>query len=298
VARNRVDPDMQLVNDMRGVHGTYNDVPGLYPQETVNAVNGAVDRVMNTMFNNPAGQGMTGAEYQTMRSNLRAAAQGATDPQRAEALHGITNALDDAMERTIQRTNPADAGAWGQTRRDYRNALVLQRWAGAQNMTPSTLAQAAKAVYGKNQYARGHDDFSDLSEAARNILKQYQDSGTARRMQIEGLLKGVGGVLGFGAGAAHGGGAGAAEGGVAGLLLGELAGPMIARPAARAALMNPLTQRALSNQALPYRFETSPSTIALMNQIRGGSGAGTPPVADARKGKTDKIDAIRGQGGG
>ena len=174
------------------------------------------------------------------------------------------------MERTIQRANPQDAGAFADARRDYRNALVLQRWAGSANMTPSTLAQSAKAVYGKNQYVRGMDDFSDLAESGRNVMKQFQDSGTARRLQVENILKGLGGVAGFGAGMGHGGAAGAAEGGVAGLLLGELAGPMIARPAARAALMNPATQSILSNQLVPYRFGTSPSTIALMNAIRGG----------------------------
>jgi len=278
-ANNHVQADPQLTADLTGIHNTYNGVPGLYPQETVNSVNGALGRVQGAISQ---GGALSGGEYQTLRSNLRAAAQGATDPQRAEGLHGVTNALDDAMERTIQRTNPADAGAFADARRDYRNALVLQRWAGSANMTPATLAQSAKAVYGKNQYVRGMDDFSDLAESGRNVLKQFQDSGTARRLQIEGLLKVVGGMAGFGAGAAHGGAAGAAEGGVAGLLLGELAGPMIARPAARAALMNPATQYLLSNQALPFRVGTSPSTIALINEIRGQPTQGKPPTNKER----------------
>jgi hypothetical protein len=273
VARNHIDADPQLAADLQGIHTTYNGVPGLYPQETVNSVNGALGRVQQALAQ---GGSLSGADYQTLRSNLRAAAQGATDPQRAEGLHGVTNALDDAMERTIQRTNSSDAGAWAATRRDYRNALVLQRWASSANMTPATLAQAAKAVYGKNQYVRGMDDFSDLAEAGRKVMSQYQDSGTARRLQIEGILKGLGGVGGFVAGAGHGGAAGAAEGGVAGLLLGELAGPMVARPTARAALMNPATQWYLGNQGVPYRFETSPGTIALMNAIRGGQTQPTP----------------------
>jgi hypothetical protein len=265
-SRNHVQADPQLTTDLTGIYRTYNGVPGLYPQETVNSVNGALSRVQNAIAQ---GGVLSGAEYQTLRSNLRAAAQGATDPQRAEALHGVTNALDDAMERTIQQTNPADAGAYAQARRDYRNALVLQRWAGSANMTPATLAQSAKAVYGKNQYVRGMDDFSDLAESGRNVMKQFQDSGTARRLQVENILKGLGGIAGFGVGAGHGGAAGAAEGGVAGLLLGELAGPMIARPAARGALMNPVTQGFLSNQAMPFRVGTSPTMEALVNQIRG-----------------------------
>lgn len=285
-ARNQIQPDLQLVNDLRNIHDTYNSVPGLYPQETVNAVNGSIDRVMQTMFNR-AGPGMSGGEYQTLRSNLRAAAQGATDPQRAGGLHGVTNALDDAMERTIQRVNPADMGAWQQLRRAYQNALVLQQWAGSANMTPATLAQAAKAVYGKNQYVRGRDDFSDLAEAGRNILKQYPDSGTASRLDIEKAMSNVGGALGHALSAGGGYMAGShllggGEGGVGGLLLGEAIGPFALRPLAQGAVMNPVTQRYLANQRLPYQFGTSPTMEALVNQIKGPQ-TETPPVPMARK---------------
>ena len=294
VSRNNVAADPQLVNDLRDVHSTYNDVPGLYPQETVNSVNGSIDRVMNSMFNRNGPGSLSGADYQTLRSNLRRAAQGATDPQRAEGLHDVVNSLDDAMERTIQRTNPQDAGAWARARRDYQNGLVLERWAGSANMTPATLAQAAKAVYGKRQYVRGMDDFSELAEAGRNIMKQYQDSGTPRRLQIENALKGVGGLVGAGAGAAHGDLANAAEGGVFGLLLGELAGPLAARPAARAGLMNPVTQGYLSNQATPYRLGSSPTMEALVNEIKG-----QPQVSgkkdNAKLRKPELVNAIRGQ---
>lgn len=283
-ARNTLTPDMRLVNDLRDVHDTYNGVPGLYPQETVNSVNGSIDRVMNSLFANGAPGTMSGADYQTLRSNLRRAAQGATDPQRAEGLHEVVNSLDDAMERSIQRTNPADAGAWAQARRNYQNGLVLERWAGSANMSPATLAQAAKAVYGKRAYVRGTDDFSDLADAGRTVMKQYQDSGTPRRLQIENGLKSLGGMIGFGVGAGHGASE-AAEGGVAGLLLGELAGPLAARPLARAALMNPVTQGYLSNQALPMRPGSSPTMQALVNEIGGGN---NPPMAGARKAKDGK----------
>jgi hypothetical protein len=273
--RNHVRADPQLVSDIQDIHQTYNDIPGLYPQETVNSVNGALDRVRSAL--NTGGGSLAGPDYQTLRSNLRGAAQNASDQQRAQGLHSVTNALDDAMERTIQQTNPADAGRWPQIRRDYRNALVLQNWAGAANMTPATLRQAAKTVYGKDAYVRGRDDFSDLAEAGHEVLKAYQDSGTARRLQIEGLMKMVGGLAGYGLGA-H---SGMSEGGVGGLLFGENAAPLFGRPLVRKALMSPLTQGALSNQFLPYRFETSPSTIALMNAIRGGQTpqAPSPPVS-------------------
>jgi hypothetical protein len=182
-------------------------------------------------------------------------------------------------------------GAWQQLRRAYQNALVLQQWAGSANMTPATLAQAAKSVYGKNQYVRGRDDFSDLAEAGRNILKQYPDSGTASRLDIEKAMSNVGGALGHALSAGGGYAAGShllggSEGGVGGLLLGEALGPFALRPLAQGAVMNPITQRYLANQALPSRIGSSPSMQALVNEIGGGSNAA--PVPNARKAKDGK----------
>jgi hypothetical protein len=273
-ARNTLNADPQLSADLTDIYKTHNNIPGLYPQETVNSVNGAIGRVQQVI---QQGGIMSGPEYLTLRSSLRRGAMGATDPQRAEGLHDVTNALDQAMERSIQNNNPQDAGAFSQAFRNYRNALVLQDWAGSANMTPATLAQSAKKIYGRDQYTKGMDDFSDLSEAGRNVMKQFQDSGTTRRGSVKDLIRAIGG----GVGAVVGGiahpdpAAGAAEGSVLGLLLGEGAGSVAARPLMRRALMNPVSQSILSNQALPYRFETSPNTIALMNAIRGGQ---TPQI--------------------
>lgn len=48
--------------------------------------------------------------YQTLRSDLRGAAMNASG-DKADALHDIVNSLDDAMERSMVKTNPADSGA-------------------------------------------------------------------------------------------------------------------------------------------------------------------------------------------
>lgn len=269
-ARNHADMDRQLITDLRDVHDTYNGIPGLYSHETVNSVNGSINRVLDAMQHSGS---LNGQEYQTLRSNLRAAAQGASDPQRASALHDVTNALDDAMERTIARTNPQDAGAFAQARRDYRNALVLERWAGSANMTPATLAQAAKAIYGKRAYVRGQDDFSDMAESGRRVLAQYPDSGTASRQNIEKALSRIGGAATHALSATIGYGAGHHFGqDVEGLLLGEAVGPFVARPAARAALMNPATQGYLGNQILPHGY-AEPISVRLaraLAQTQGG----------------------------
>lgn len=250
--RNTLQADQQLLTDLRNTHNTYTSVPGLYPRETVNSVVGAQNRIMQALNN---GNGvLSGEDYQTLRSNLRAGAQGATDPQRAAGLHDVVNSLDDAMERSIGRNNPADAGAFGQARRDYRNALVLQQWAGAANMTPATLSQAAKSVYGRNQYVRGVDDFSDLADPGRRMLAQFQDSGTPRRQIVEKAVNAGSKAVGLLAGGGGGAGIAAASGHdpVVGLLLGEAMGPFVGRPLARGALMNPATQGYLGNQLMPH----------------------------------------------
>jgi hypothetical protein len=275
-SRNTLQADPQLSTDLADVYQTYNGIPGLYPQETVNAVNGAAGRVQQVI---QQGGVMSGPEYLTLRSDLRRAAMGATDPQRAEGLHDITNALDSAMERSVQNNNPADAGAFSQAFRNYRNALVLQDWAGAANMTPATLVQSAKKIYGKDQYTKGMDDFSELAEAARNVMKQYPDSGTASRASVEKALSNMGAMLTH---AISGGGGlmaghhflGGPDPGVEGLLLGESVGPFVLKPLARAGLMNPWTQSAIAKQ-------TSPTNIALMNAIRGGQ----TPQAPAQSGQ-------------
>jgi len=285
-SRNTLNADPRLSTDLTDVYKTYNDIPGLYSPEVVNSVNGAVGRVQQVIQN---GGILSGPDYLTLRSSLRKAAMNSSDSDKAEGLHDVTNALDRAMERSVAVNNPQDAGAFSKTFRDYRNALVLQDWAGAANRTPATLAQSAKKIYGKNQYTNGMDDFSDLADAGKTVLKQYQDSGTTRRGSVKDMLRGVGGGVGAAIGSIvhHDPAAGAAEGSVLGLLLGEGAGSVAARPLLRKALMNRGTQGYLANQALPFRLGTSPTMEALVNQIKGGQ-TGTPPVPGAKKAKDGK----------
>lgn len=246
--RNTARADPQFYGDLQATAAKYLGTPGLYADETTNAVRGAVGRVNDTFQAN--GWQMPGPQYQALRSNLRAAAQGATDPQKSEAIHSVVNALDDAMERSIAANNPTDLGAWGQARKDYRNALVLQRWAGSANMTPATLAQSAKAIYGKNQYVRGMDDFSDLAESGRTVLGQFPDSGTPRRQIVEKVISGGSKALGAAIGGGLGYASGLPEGGIGGIILGEVGGPFVGRPIARKVLMSGPAQGYLANQLM------------------------------------------------
>ncbi len=266
-SRNTLVPDQQLATDLRDTHTEYNSVPGLYPPDTTNAINGAVKRVADVLGTS-ANTMMTGAEYQTLRSQLNKAAMGSTNPATSSGLRDIVEHLDDAMERSIAANNPNDAGAWSQARRDYRNLLVIEKARGAAGegaasgvISPAQLASAAKSVYGKRAYQRGYDDFSNLAEPGVGVLSPLPDSGTSQRSRINQLIgagsAGLGSLLGGAAGGSIIGSAtGSGEGGVLGLLLGhEALGPII-EPGARAAInkilmSGPMQRGYLPNNLLP-----------------------------------------------
>jgi hypothetical protein len=261
-SRNTLVPDQQLADDLRTTHADYNSVPGLYPPDTTNAINGAIRRVANVLGTS-ANTMMTGAEYQTLRSQLNKAAMGSTNPATSSGLRDVVEHLDDAMERSIAANNPADAGAWSQARRDYRNLLVIEKARGAAGegaasglITPAQLASAAKSVYGKRAYLRGYDDFSNLAEPGVGVLSPLPDSGTSQRSRINQLIgagsAGLGSLLGGAAGGSIiGSAAGGGEGGVLGLLLGhEMVGPVV-EPAMRKAINSVLMSRPMQRGYLP-----------------------------------------------
>lgn len=275
-AANDMRVDAPLVHDLNQVHQTYLGTPGLYGADTENAVHGALTRAANVAR---AGGGTIGGEdYQTLRSNLSAAARGSSDPQRARALGEIVESLDDAMGRSVARTNPNAAGEWDQARRDYRNALVIEKAAGMAgpetaggNLTPANLASAAKAVYGKRVYLRGQDDFSGLTQPAVSSLPKLPDSGTAHRAAISGALAAIGGGAGYAIGSHYNSNPeGGNESPIAGLLLAEGgAGAAAARLLGRPAVMNPVTQRYLRNQ----QMTNTPGLLSVPGAITAANGA-------------------------
>jgi hypothetical protein len=261
--RNNLVPDQQLAQGLRDTHSEYNSVPGLYPAETTNAVNGAINRIAS-VFNTSAGTMMSGADYQSLRSQINKAAMGSSNPQTASGLRDVVENLDDAMERSIAATNPNDSGAWGQARRDYRNLLVIEKARGAAGegaaqglISPAQLASAAKSVYGKRAYQRGYDDFSNLAEPGVGVMTPLPDSGTSQRTRINDLIHGATafGGAGIGAGIGSMSGGGANEGGVLGLLLGGAGAPYlepVVRGAINKGLMSAPMQRGyLPNNVLP-----------------------------------------------
>jgi hypothetical protein len=183
--------------------------------------------------------------------------------QIADALRGLKGALDDAMERTLQKARSPDLGAWQQARSKYRNLLVLEKVATnpkTQNglVGPAQLYAATKQVQGIRNMARGRGDMQPLAQAASDVLRDLPSSGTAQRMYyqgIPGLIGGVGGALYSGGDPTSAAGFG---------LLG-LAGP----PLAGRALMSPMMQRYLANQAMlgPRGQLTRAATVGALRNI-------------------------------
>jgi hypothetical protein len=242
--RNAANLDADFGRQVGDIHREYNQlVPETHRAPIVeNTVNDLA--VMMS-----SGQPIDGATYQAMRSRLDRAARGAArDPQLSEALYGLRNSLDDAMERSIATTNPADAGAWREARNQYRNLLVLERAAtGAGSdaaeglISPSHLRNATVNVQGRRNYARGDGDFAELARAGEAVLKPLPNSGTAPRLKAQGVARALTGGIGAMAGATVGG----APGGAIGAALGAIAPEVIGRAA-----MSTPSQRLLANQLL------------------------------------------------
>lgn len=260
-ARNTMVADGPLLGDLVGTLQEYGRVlPTEQRQILGNIASDIGERIQ------AGGGSMSGRDYQTIRSRLTTRAHNArgSDNELASAYRGLRDALDGAMERSI---NPADAGAWGELRRQYGNMKVLERAAtgGGENsalglISPAQLRVAATSG-NRGAYARGEGDFADLSRAGNALLTPLPNSGTASRLSARNLGASIATLLGAGGGSTVGG----APGAIVGALLGSVA------PAAagRAMLSGPV-QRYLTNQAA---VEMSPHTRAIINALINAQGS-------------------------
>lgn len=192
-----------------------------------------------------------GPSYQAFRSRYDGIARGTNDPQLAQALRGIKEAADNAMERGIRASRtPGDVQRWQTARRQYRDMLAIERAAVAGGsdaagglISPAQLREATKATHGRRAYARGRGDFAGLARAGSEVMTPLPQSGTAPRTYMQNA---PGTILGMtGLGTAAGGPVGGAAGFLAGL--GSLAAP----PIMGRAIMSRPGQAYLGNQLLP-----------------------------------------------
>ena len=252
-AHNTLLPDQQMISDLRGTIREY----GQMVPESARAP--IVENLTNDIVDTIRANGrIPGDSYQSLTSRIARAARGTKDPELGAALRGIRETLDDAMERSIQATNPADAGAWQQARNQYRNMLVIEKAAtgagenaAAGIISPSALRNAT-VNQGRRAYARGQGDFADLARAGEGIMKPLPQSGTAPRAAVRGAFSTMGGI----AGAASGAGI---PGGVAGALAGAAIPPIVGR-----AILSGPGRAYLGNQAASGLAASDPRIAAIV----------------------------------
>jgi hypothetical protein len=264
--RNVFAADAPLVTDLNATRAKYTGTPGLYNDETVNAVNGAQARIAKVI--RAGGGQMSGADYQTLRSDLRGAAMNASG-DKADALHDIVNRLDNAMERAIGRTNPADQGLFADARDSYKRALVIKKAAtmagpgiAQGDISPAQLGSASQSIYGSRYGA--NNPFSDLTRAGNAIMKPVASSMTSERQRVNDYIRSGATLGGAALGAKTGG---ATEAAVLGLLAGnEIAQPIV-RGVTRYGLMSRPVQGYLGNQVaagVPGLLSTAPGALSIL----------------------------------
>lgn len=239
-ARNTMPMDRQLGADLGDVWREYMEL--VPDSQQAPAVRNLVTDLVSQAGNTGA---LDGRAYQTFRSRVDRMARGAkSDPQLQDALFGIRNALDDAMERAM---SPEDVALWGQARREYRNLMVIEKAAtsagenAANGMISPAALRAALVGQSRRAYARGLSDFAELARSGVATMTPLPQSGTAPRAAVNAVKAAAPFV---GATLAGGGtlGPGAVAGAVAGAALPNLAGRAILSKPGRAYLGNQLVR--------------------------------------------------------
>lgn len=266
--RNTLRADPQIVNDMNKANNEYGKVLKSDQKRIFgNLGNDIIDKFK-------AGKGaMSGEEYQTIRSRLSRMANNYrdSDPEFAQAIRGLRNALDDGMDRSI---SPADKGAWAAIRRQYGNYKVIEKAsvgggedAGIGIISPARLRMGASSG-NRSGFATGKSDFSKLAKAGQTLMTPLPNSGTAGRLSARSLGALGPSIVGAGAGGTYGG---MGDGGLVGALSGAFAG-FLAPKAVGKLLMTKAGQKYLANQLIKTG-PVNPQKRALVNAILtyGGS---------------------------
>jgi hypothetical protein len=225
-ARNVAQLDNDFANDLRQAVGQY--AGQVAEPNRAPAVANFVQEILQHA--QQTGGALPGNVYQSLRSRMETAARGMSNPEARNAIRDVREALDDAMERSIAANNPADLGAWRETRNQYRNLITVadaSTRAGTDShlglISPANLRNSTINTQGRRNYARGEGDLSELARAGTAVLTPLPNSGTAGRTFAQNLGTGIPALASALAGSAAGstlGPVGAAAGGAAGLVAG------------------------------------------------------------------------------
>lgn len=264
-SRNNLVADPQIAQDLTRVDVDYGSVVAPFLRAPV------VENVIDDTLTLLQKQGfMDGRAYQKHTSSLRTLARKTKEPELKSALNEIVESLDDAMERSIAKFNAQDLGAWGKTRKQYRNLMVVEQAAtgAGENaatglISPSALRNATVQKHTRRSYARGKGDFAELARSGEATMKALPDSGTASRLRANMLPH----LLGAGVGAGYGG----TEGGASGALIGGIGGA-VAPYAIGRGLLSSAGRAYLGNQAAGKIPLQTKQALARMLAASGSSG--------------------------
>jgi hypothetical protein len=197
--RNTFEVDPDFTNAQAATVNKYTGTPGLYSPEVESSVNAMAKRVRDAIVAGPNHGQLTGENFHDLVTEIRDIARTTNNSEKAKAFGDLANNLSAGMERSIQRNNKADLGAYRETDRDYKNMKVLEhaitRAGSETHITPHALDEAANSVYGTRAHERGHDPFS-WAPAAKEILRMAPDSGTSSHWWLKAINAGLGHTIG------------------------------------------------------------------------------------------------------
>lgn len=138
---------------------------------------------------------LSGERYDEIRKGMARRYRQTRDPTLKDALHGMMDALDGAMERT------APAGLrpmWADTRRRYAALATIedamsrgsQEDRSAGNI-PFTGLEVAARSGDRRGFARGQGQLNDLARVGMILAPKVPSSGTAERSQMQRMLTGA-----------------------------------------------------------------------------------------------------------
>lgn len=264
-ARNPLPPDPQIATDLVPV---ITDYTSLVPSSARAPV---IQSLANDLVN-VAQNGVTGKQYQAYVSRISRMARGTNDPQTKQVLNEMRDILDGAMERHLQATGSADAGAFSKVRNQYRNLIVMEQAAtgagGAADMglvSPAQLKSATINKHGRRNYARGQGDYAELARAGSATMRPLPNSGTSGRTAARNIGASIPAIIGTLLGSA---------GGPVTAAVGGLAGASVPYATGRALMSKP-AQAYLKNQLLPGK-QISPTQRAIINALLAAQSADAP----------------------
>lgn len=266
-SRNMLQPDQKMLTDVNDVLQLYHSlVPESQRAPIIQKVIDDLNKIFSLKGSN-ATNGRRGSSYQSLRSMLERGARSTNDSQLAQLLRGIKVTLDEAMERSIAKSNPRDLGAWREAGRQYRNMLVIEKAvigaeesAGLGLISPSRLRNAT-VQQGRRNYARGKQDFAELARAGEALTKPLPSPGAAGQAAVRALSSSIPAIIGAGLGGT--------AAGLPGMVAGAAASPLLPKIVG-ALLMSKPGQAYMANRVI------TPELRAIANAlvVSGGSAGG------------------------